>query len=352
MAKQNDGYFLRVHKLSPTRYWVNNPTRAQARQAIECGAVSCTTNPTYISKVLKDEIERPYVLSVIKEAVKDESDDAKVVEKVQSLLVKEIADCFMSVYEKSDGENGFVSIQGDPFNETSDKIVSYGEANTRVSPNIIPKIPVTPEGLPGIRKLLKMGHPILATEVMCVQQFVDAAELYEEIFAGKAHPPYLFFAHIAGIFDEHVQHVISEENIDISHDIAWQAGIAVMKKIQQLKYERGYRIRSLSGGARGLHHFTEMVGADSGVTINWTGTSEELIKQNPVVVQRFLAHTSDSVIDSLNDKLALFRKAYNLGALSPSEYEDFGPVKRFRTSFENGWTEALETVRLCRDKML
>jgi transaldolase len=350
MAEQKDGYFHRVHTLSATRYWVNNPTRAQAKQAIECGAVSCTTNPTYISKVLKDEIERPYVLSVIREEIKDEADDTRVVEKVQSRLVKEVAECFMQVYEKSDGENGFVSIQGDPFDETPGKIISYGESNVRISPNIIPKIPVTPGGLQGIRKLLRLGHPVLATEVMCVQQFVDAAELYEEIFAETARPPYLLFAHIAGIFDEHVQHVIQKEEVPISRDVAWQAGIAVMKKIQQLKHERRYRIRSLSGGARGLHHFTEMVGADSGVTINWTGTSEELLELDPVVVQRFSAHTPDSVIDELNEKLPLFRQAYNLHALSPDEYEDYGPVKRFRTSFENGWAEALEAVKLCRER--
>ena len=54
----------------------------------------------------------------------------------------------------------------------------------------------------------------------------------------------------------------------------------------------------ISGGARGLHHFTEMVGADAVVTINWQGTADTLIQQDPVVVLS-LIHISMCIRDSI-----------------------------------------------------
>ena len=45
------GYFHRVQAETPTRFWVNNPTLEQAKQALAEGAVGCTTNPSYVSKL-------------------------------------------------------------------------------------------------------------------------------------------------------------------------------------------------------------------------------------------------------------------------------------------------------------
>ena len=47
------GYFHTVARLTPTRFWINNPTLREARQAIEAGAVACTTNPTYAAKMAR-----------------------------------------------------------------------------------------------------------------------------------------------------------------------------------------------------------------------------------------------------------------------------------------------------------
>ena len=44
MAK---GYFHRLHQETPTRLWINNPTLEEADLAIDAGAISCTTNPSY-----------------------------------------------------------------------------------------------------------------------------------------------------------------------------------------------------------------------------------------------------------------------------------------------------------------
>ncbi|NLC67571.1 MAG: hypothetical protein GX754_02050, partial [Clostridiaceae bacterium] len=104
--------------------------------------------------------------------------------------------------------------------------------------------------------------------------------------------------------------------------------------------EKGYNVGFIGGGARGLHHFTEMVGADCCVTINWEGTADVLIKQDPPVVQRFLQKTPDSVVDELIEKIEDYRRGYLVNAISPEEYADFGPVVYFRNMFEEAWSKA------------
>ena len=341
-------YFKRVHALTATRYWINNPTRAQAKLAMEAGAVGCTLNPAYMSKVIEEPDEKDFVLEKIRELIKTEMDDTAVAEKLQTFLVTNIAKMFMPIYEDTGGLQGRVSIQGDPFNERTEHIVEYGRHNASQSPNIIPKIPVIPEGLKAIGILLKDGISINSTEIFAMQQFVDVAEVYNKAASGMKNPPTLFYSHIIGIFDEYISNYVRDNKVDILNDIIWQAGTAVAKKMEQIRVERGYKVRMISGGARGLQHFTEMVGAESNITINWNGASDKLLEQNPPVIARFLQPTPYSIIDELDEKLPDFHKAYKIGGLKPHEYEEYGPVQLFFTSFRNGWEKVLNTIARTR----
>ncbi len=83
-------------------------------------------------------------------------------------------------------------------------------------------------------------------------------------------------------------------------DILWQAGLAVARKVYNILIERGYQATFIGGGARGLHHFTEMVGGKVVVTINWEGTADRLIEQDPPVVYRLFNPVPEKVIDRIN----------------------------------------------------
>ncbi len=45
--------------------------------------------------------------------------------------------------------------------------------------------------------------------------------------------------------------------------------MSIAKKVHGLVKARKYDCGFIGGGARGLHHFTEMVGADARITIHW-----------------------------------------------------------------------------------
>ena len=334
-------YFHRVTAITPTRFWINNVTREEAELAIAHGAVGCTQNPSYPWKMLTHETESSYALSILDRLIQEEADDNEVQIKFQRELVGHVAqNSFMRVYEQSNGKNGYVSIQGDPFREDVDTIVKYALFNREASPNIMAKIPVTKDGLEAIEYLASRMVPINATEVMSVRQALEACEAYRRGSKGLVNPAPMYYSHISGILDEYLHNWVRDNGADVDADALWQAGIAAAKKTYAMTKDAYPEVGFIGGGARGLQHFTEMVGANAVVTINWKGTAEDLVQQNPKVLNRFAQPTPHWVLDHLLDKVPDFEKAYMVNKIKTEDYEEFGPVVLFRTSFEDAWRNA------------
>ena len=342
MEKQ---YFHRVHELSPTRLWINNPTPDEARKSIAAGAINCTTNPTYSIKMINDEVTKGDALKIIKDAIIETGDDPEAADLVQQNLVKHLLDIFLPLYEKNPGKEGFVSIQGNPFaDQDANHIIDEALRYRRLGENFIAKIPVTKAGITALEALIPENIPMIATEVMAIPQAIAVCEMYQQISKKcKKNPPF-FLTHITGIFDDHMKNVVARDNIDIASDILWQAGCIVARKQYKIFKGRNYPGIMLGGGARGLHHFTEMVGSEMHITINWKGTADKMIEMNPPVVYRIDTSAPQYAIDELLEKIPDFRKAYLEDNLSIDEFEDYGPVVLFRNAFKKGWGDLEQEI--------
>jgi transaldolase len=327
-------------------FWINNPTRLQADKALEHGALGCTNNPSYTQKMIDQPEESEHALKLLDEAIRETDNEFETAEVFQRKMVKPIADKFMPLFERSAGQHGYVSIQGDPINEDDPEVVIRDAiANRTLSPNICCKIPTTTSGLKAIETMVEMNIPINATEIFGVSQFEAICETYQRVSKQSGNKPMFYMSHIAGIYDDHLRNYVREHDVDISPDVLHQAGLAVARKVYQLMLEREYPCVFIGGGARGLHHFTEMVGAKACITINWEGTADKLIEQDPPVVYRIFNPAPQKVIDELMEKLPDFRRGYLSDGLEPEEFEHFGPVMLFRSSFIKSWKRVLEFIR-------
>jgi len=339
-------YFLRVTEQSPTMFWINNPTLAQADIAIGHGALGCTNNPSYTQKMLDHPEEGAYAHKVLDEILKDTEDDRRAAVLFQQKMVKPIADKFRPMYESSGGRHGYVSIQGDPFeDEDTELIIRDSLENREIGPNICCKIPTTEAGIAAMGELIPHGTPLNATEIFAVNQMVTICEEYEKLAHKSGKWPMFYMSHIAGIYDDFFGNYVKTHDVQISPDVLWQAGLAVARKVYKLMLERGYHATFIGGGARGLHHFTEMVGGRVCLTINWEGTADKLIEQNPPVVYRLFNPVPKKVIDELMEKLPDFKRGYLDDGLSVEEFADFGPVQLFRSSFMKSWQRVLDIVK-------
>jgi transaldolase len=346
------GYFHRVQEQSPTILWINNPTRDEADRAIAAGARGCTCNPSYCQRMIDHPNEGPYALAALEQVLRETGNDSEAESLLQRRLAKPIIDRFRPLYDRNPRRDGFVSLQGDPIREEDAAVIlSEARANRAVAPNVCVKIPVTKAGLTAMETLLAEGTAINATEIMSVAQAISLCELYEDVARQTGRRPVLFLSHIAGIFDDYLAKCVERENIGISSDVLWQAGLAVARKVYQVMQERGYTAIFIGGGARGLHHFTEMVGGNLVVTINWEGTADKLIEMEPPVVYRLFNPVPHRVIAELMGKLPDFRKAYLEDGLAVGEYGDFGGVEHFRHMFVKSWKRVLDLAREKRERV-
>lgn len=339
------GYFHRVAALTPTKMWINNVTPEEADLAIAAGAMGCTQNPSYTWKMLTHETGKTEALALLDETLAESDNDNEVECILQRKLVKRIADRFMSVYERTNGAHGYVSIQGDPIHEEDPQvIIDEGRKNREMNPNIMIKIPATAAGLEAMGVLIEENTPLNATEVMGISQLVSVCEMYRTITEKTKTKPVMYYSLITGIYDEWLHKEVAKQGIDISPDILYQAGMVIAKKAYRLTHDRGYELGFIGGGVRGLHHFTEMVGGDVCITMNWGGHVDTLLELDQPVVARLFNPVQDHVLDELLAKVPGFRQAYMEDGLSVHEYEEYGPVDYFRQQFISAWKNALKVI--------
>ena len=174
---------------------------------------------------------------------------------------------------------------------------------------------------------------------------IAMAETYEKVARESGKYPMIYMSHIAGIYDDYLRNYAKENDVQISPDVLHQAGLAVARKVYKIMTERAYKCTFIGGGARGLHHFTEMVGGRVVVTINWQGTADKLLEQNPPVTYRLFNPVPYRVIDELMEKLPDFKRGYLEDGLSVEEFEDFGPVQLFKSAFSKSWNRVLNTIK-------
>jgi transaldolase len=339
-------YFIRVAKQTPTEFWINNPTRDQADLAIVNGATGCTNNPSYSQKMVDHPTEGAYALQLLDEAIQESASDDESIAIFQRKLVKPISDRFLPIFRKSNEQQGYVSIQGDPIHEDDpDVVIREALENRKLSPNICCKIPTTHSGLVAMEYLVGKDVPLNATEIFGIKQATVLMDTYEKASRKTGKHPKVFLSHIAGIYDDHLKNVVESQKIDISRDVLWQAGLAVARKMYVMMEERGMPGTFIAGGARGLHHFTEMVGGKVCCTINWEGTADKLIEQDPPVVYRLFNPVPQKVIDELMEKLPDFKRGYLDDGLEIEEFEGFGPVQLFRSMFTGSWKRVLDLIK-------
>ncbi|MBN3017992.1 hypothetical protein JXX18_19620 [Ruthenibacterium lactatiformans] len=83
--------------------------------------------------------------------------------------------------------------RANPLREDRDAILRFARFNREAAPNIMVKIPVTPDGLLAIEELAAERVPINATEVMSVRQTLDVCEVYTRAIRGLHAPPRCIF---------------------------------------------------------------------------------------------------------------------------------------------------------------
>ena len=216
-------YFSRLHNETQTRFWVNNPSGAELERAIEAGAINCTTNPAYCSKLMVSDPD--YLHEIIDESLSETHNIEAAAVLVSQRAARRVIDSFQPLYEQSGGEYGYVTIQDDPREDQDTEAIVRGVlSNQQLGPNYRAKIPVIRGGMEAIEVCVAENVPICATEVFSIAQAIDICDLYEQAVQKTGNRPPFFVTHITGIFDEYLGKVTRRQRIEISPQALEQAG--------------------------------------------------------------------------------------------------------------------------------
>src|SRR3954464_3077021 len=144
----------------------------------EDAVVGVTSNPTIFQKAISSgEAYDDQLREVL-----EDTDDAK--EAFLALAVKDVQDAcdvLRGTYDRTDGVDGFVSLEVDPeiafdSDATVEEAARLSEAVDR--PNVYIKIPATQDGLSAIEKTIGAGIPVNVTLIFGLDRYRAVAEAY------------------------------------------------------------------------------------------------------------------------------------------------------------------------------
>ena len=148
------------------------------RSIEEDGLRGMTSNPAIFEKAITGS--RDYDEDI--RAMALEGKDAKAIyETLSQRDVQSAADEFRPVYERTDGNDGYVSLEVNPHlaHDTHDTIQEarrlWGALNR---PNVFIKVPATAEGLPAIQQLISEGINVNVTLLFGLPRYRQVAEAY------------------------------------------------------------------------------------------------------------------------------------------------------------------------------
>ncbi len=221
------------------------------------GLRGLTSNPTIFEHAIAKGEHYDDVLTAARPA----DDDRAVFETIAIADVRGAADLFASVYEASEGTDGFVSLEVSPTlaRDTTGTLTEARRLWHVVNrPNLMIKVPGTREGWPAIEQLLTEGINVNITLLFAVDHYRKVVEAYQRALEARldAGKPIDRIASVASFFVSRVDTEV-DKRIDAKgaalRELRGKAAIANAQVAYEwlLTYRRDPRWRRLAErGAR------------------------------------------------------------------------------------------------------
>src|SRR5271166_5312808 len=214
--------------------WLDNITRDLLTSRTlehyidELSVTGLTSNPTIFDHANKNSTD--YDTAIEEKLGKGTSGEALFFE----LALEDVtgaADLFRPIHTKTDGVDGWVSLEVSPLlaHDTASTLAAAKDLFTRAArPNLFIKIPGTREGLPAIEEAIFAGVPINVTLLFSREQYLAAAEAFlrgvERRIGGGLTPD---IGSVASVFISRWDVAVMDK---APHALRGRLGIAIAKR--------------------------------------------------------------------------------------------------------------------------
>ena len=177
--------------------WYDNMFRAligsgELQRLIDTGVTGLTSNPTIFEKAISSSDD--YDASLIQYAEQGLGPESLF----ESLAIEDIqaaADLLRPVYDETGGADGFASLEVNPHlaHDTAGTIEAAERLFSALSrPNVMIKVPATPEGIPAIRRLIGQGINVNVTLIFSLDIYARVRDAYvsglEDLVGSEGDP--------------------------------------------------------------------------------------------------------------------------------------------------------------------
>jgi transaldolase/glucose-6-phosphate isomerase len=143
------------------------------------GLKGVTSNPSIFEKAIAESDE--YAADIRAFLSKADARIGEIYEHLAIADIRAAADVLRPVYDRTDRGDGYVSLECSPYvaNDTEATVVEAAHLWKAVGrPNLMVKIPATPEGIPAIRRSIARGININITLLFALETYEAVAEAY------------------------------------------------------------------------------------------------------------------------------------------------------------------------------
>ncbi|MBQ7196355.1 MAG: transaldolase [Synergistaceae bacterium] len=195
---------------------------------IELGVTGVTTNPSIFENAIAKTSDYDDEIRSLAKAGKS---SAEIYEVLTLQEVGAAADIMRPVYDKTNGKDGYVSLEVNPL-LASDKDTTISEAKRLFAllnrPNVMIKIPATPEGVSALTECIAAGINVNSTLIFSKEQYISVAKAYIEGTkrGGKA-------ASVASVFVSRVDTAVDKLLADKDSTLCGRIAVDGIKLIYQ-----------------------------------------------------------------------------------------------------------------------
>ena len=266
----------------------------ELKQHINAGVTGVTSNPSIFQKSF---CETDDYKSDIKKIMGSKPDLAisDLYEKLAIEDIQSASDCLLSIYNSSNGMDGFVSLEVSPHlaAQTKETIKEARRLWDLVDrPNLMIKVPATPEGIPAIESLIALGINVNATLLFSLSQYEKVAQAYIRGLGNNPYPEKVasvasfFISRIDTAIDKLLAKVGTFEALSLQGRIAISCAKLVYHRFNDIFHakpfekqkERGGNIQKIVWGSTGTKnpkysdviYVEEIIGKDTINTIPMT----------------------------------------------------------------------------------
>ena len=146
------------------------------RRIDEEGVLGVTSNPSIFQKAIGDSDTYDDDILTMLDLEAQDIYEALAIEDIQNAT-----DLFRPIYERSDGGDGYVSLEVSPLlaRDTAGTIEEAKRLFATVDrPNLMIKIPATPEGIPAIEAAIATGINVNVTLIFAINNYEQVAEAF------------------------------------------------------------------------------------------------------------------------------------------------------------------------------